>query len=71
LKEQYPKKAVGRPRIKYLKQVARNAGADSYTAMKKNGLQQFQVESCQLIKRLKDDYDDDDNNNNNNNKCIK
>jgi hypothetical protein len=38
LKEQYPeKKAVGRPRLQYLKQVARNTGADSYeyTAMKK------------------------------------
>jgi hypothetical protein len=28
------KKAVGRPRLQYLKQVARNTGADSYTAMK-------------------------------------
>ena len=28
-------KAVGRPRVQYLKQVARNTGADSYTAMKK------------------------------------
>jgi len=28
------KKAVGRPRLKYLKQVARNTEADSYTAMK-------------------------------------
>jgi len=56
LKEQYPenKKAVGRPRLQYLKQVARNTGDDSYTAMKKNGLQQFQMESCQPIKRLMD-----------------
>jgi len=30
------KKAVGRPRLQYLKQVARNTGADSYTAMKRN-----------------------------------
>jgi len=29
------KKAVGRPRLQYLKQVARNTGADSDTAMKK------------------------------------
>jgi hypothetical protein len=29
------KKAVGRPRLQYLKQVARNRGADSYTAMKR------------------------------------
>jgi hypothetical protein len=36
VKEQYPeKKAVGRPRLKYLKQVARNTAADSYTAMKR------------------------------------
>ena len=28
------KKAVGRPRQQYLKQVARNTGAESYTAMK-------------------------------------
>ena len=28
-------KAVGRPRIQYLKQVARNTGADIYTAMKR------------------------------------
>ena len=48
------KKSVGRPRLRYSKQVARNAGADSYTAMKENGLQQFQMESCQPIKRLKD-----------------
>jgi len=26
---------VGRPRLQYLKQVARNTGADSYTKMKK------------------------------------
>jgi hypothetical protein len=29
------KKAVGRPRQQYLKQVARNIGADSYTAMER------------------------------------
>jgi hypothetical protein len=29
------KNAVGRPRLQYLKQVARNSGADSYTAMKR------------------------------------
>jgi hypothetical protein len=28
------KKAVGRPRLQYLKQAARNTAADSYTAMK-------------------------------------
>jgi len=27
---------VGRPRLQYLKQVARNTGAYSYTAMKRN-----------------------------------
>jgi hypothetical protein len=29
------KNAVGRPQLQYLKQVARNTGADSYTAMKR------------------------------------
>ena len=29
------KKAVGKPRLQYLKQVARNTAADSYTAMKR------------------------------------
>jgi hypothetical protein len=29
------KKAVGRPRLQYLKQVARYTGADSYTTMKR------------------------------------
>jgi len=29
----FGKKAVGRPRPQYLKQVARNTAADSYTAM--------------------------------------
>jgi hypothetical protein len=28
-------KAVGRPRLRYLKQVARNTAADSYSAMKR------------------------------------
>jgi len=31
----FGRKAVGRPRLRYLKQVARNTGADSYTAMKR------------------------------------
>jgi hypothetical protein len=46
------KKAMGRPRLQYLKQVDRNIEADSYTTMKKNNLQQIQMESCQPIKRL-------------------
>jgi hypothetical protein len=29
------KKAMGRPRLQYLKQVARNTGVDSYTTIKK------------------------------------
>jgi len=29
------KETVGRPRLQYLRQVARNTGADSYTAMKR------------------------------------
>jgi hypothetical protein len=36
LKEQYPeKKAVGRPQLQYLKQVARYSGADNYAAMQR------------------------------------
>jgi len=36
LKEQYSeKKTVGRPQLQYLKQVARNTRAYSYTAMKR------------------------------------
>jgi len=31
----FGKKAMGRPRLQYLKQVARNTGADRYTAMKR------------------------------------
>jgi len=35
MKEQYPeKKAVGRPRLRHLRQSARNTAADSYTATK-------------------------------------
>jgi len=45
------KKALGRPRLQYLKQVATNTGADSYTAM---ACKQSQMESCQPIKRMKD-----------------
>jgi hypothetical protein len=45
LKEQYPEKnAVGRPRLQYLKQVARNTAAEN------NGLQQFQVEAANQSK---------------------
>jgi len=29
------KKTVGRPRLQYLKQIARNTGTDSYTTIKK------------------------------------
>jgi len=29
------RKTIGRPRLQYLKQVAKNTGADSYTAMKR------------------------------------
>jgi hypothetical protein len=31
----FGKRAVGKPRLQYLKQVARNTGADSFTAVKK------------------------------------
>jgi hypothetical protein len=45
LKEQYlEKEAVGRPRLQYLKQVARN------TAAEKNDLQKFQMEAANQSK---------------------
>jgi hypothetical protein len=56
---------VGRPRLQYLKQVARNTGADSYTAVKIMALQQIQMKSCQPIKRLKDKQKKKKKNNNN------
>jgi hypothetical protein len=43
------KKAAGRPQLQYLKQVALQLYRNE-----KNGLQQFQMESCQPIKSLKD-----------------
>ena len=45
-----------RPRLRYLKQFARNTGTDGYTAYEKIGLQLFQMESCQPIKRLRDKH---------------
>jgi hypothetical protein len=39
------KGAVGRLRPQYLKKVPRNTGVDYYTAMKKDGLQQIQMEN--------------------------
>jgi len=45
---------VGRPILQYLKQVARNTRSRQLYSNEKNGLQQFQMESCQPIKRLKD-----------------
>jgi len=48
------KNAVGRPRLQYLKQDSRNTTADSYRAMKRMACKQFQMESCQPIKRLRD-----------------
>jgi hypothetical protein len=49
LKEQYPEE---RPWVYF----ARNTEADSYTAKKRMACnnQQFQMESCQPIKRFKD-----------------
>jgi hypothetical protein len=47
-------KAMGRPRLQYLKQVARNIGANSYK-MKR---QQNQMESCQPIKRLEEEEEE-------------
>jgi hypothetical protein len=46
-------KAVGRPRLQYLKQVVKNTGAELYSN-EKNGLQHIQMESYQPIKPLRD-----------------
>ena len=43
------KKAVGRPRLRYLKQVDRNTGADSHTAMKGMACSNYRW-NCQPIK---------------------
>ena len=49
------KKTVGRPGPRYLKQVARSTGADSYTAMKRMACNNFRWKSAnQPIKRLND-----------------
>jgi hypothetical protein len=51
-KEQYPeKKALGIPQLQYLKQQKHRSWW--LYANEMNGLQQFQMESCQPIKRLK------------------
>jgi hypothetical protein len=69
LKKQYPEKAVARPRLQYLKQVARNRGADSYTAMKKMACNDSrwkaanQSKDRRIRRRRKEEeeeYDDDD-----------
>jgi hypothetical protein len=47
------KRPGGKPRLQYLKQVARNSVTESHSN-EKNGLQKFHMESCQPIKKLKD-----------------
>jgi hypothetical protein len=44
------KKAVGRPRLQYVKQVARNTGADSYTAMKRMACNKSRWKAANLSK---------------------
>jgi hypothetical protein len=45
------KKAVGRPRLQHLKQVARNTGADSCTVMKRMACSNFR---CKAANQSKD-----------------
>jgi hypothetical protein len=45
---------VGRPRLQYLKQVAKKHSSWQLYSNGKNGLQQLQMENCQSIKRLRD-----------------
>ena len=47
------KKAVGRPRLRHLKQVAMNTEADSCTAMKRLACNSSRREAAKPIKRLK------------------
>jgi hypothetical protein len=44
------KKAVGRPRLQYLKQVARNIGADSYITMKRMACNNFRWKAANQSK---------------------
>jgi hypothetical protein len=48
------KKAVGSPRLQYLKQVTRNTGAKSNVAMKRMACNNSRWKSCQPIKRFRD-----------------
>ena len=48
------RKVVGRPRLRYLKQVARNTGADSYTAKKRMACNNSRWKAYQPIKKLRD-----------------
>ena len=59
------KRLWGRPRLQYVKEVARNTAADSYTAMKRMACSSYSWKAANRS-RLKDK--DDNNNNNNNNK---
>ena len=51
---------MGRPRLQYLKQVARNRGADSYTAMKRMPCNNSRWKSCQPIKRLEEEEEEEE-----------
>jgi hypothetical protein len=46
----YGRKAVGRPRTEYLKQVARITGADSYAAMKRMACNDFRWKAANQSK---------------------
>jgi hypothetical protein len=45
---------VGIPRLQYIKQLARNTAADSYTAMKRMACNNSRWKVPNIIKRLKD-----------------
>jgi hypothetical protein len=44
------KNAVGRPRLQYLKQIARNRGGDSYTAMKRIACNNYRLKAANQSK---------------------
>jgi hypothetical protein len=49
------KKAMGKPRLQYLKQVARNIGADSYTTMKRIACNKSRWKAANQSKKIEEE----------------
>jgi hypothetical protein len=55
LKEQYVGKiGVGKPGLKYIKQVDKNREADSYRQTKRMAYKQLQIKKCKPIRKFRD-----------------